>query len=388
MSEVERGALPRQEEEVEAPRSYSQRQVTLAVGGGTALVSLLALGLWARAELTHRPAALAADPKGVTVTTAQSADYRGQHRYVGSLEAWDEAKVGPQFISAYVTEVLVRPGDQVRRGQVLARLEPQRAQAEQEATRLQAQALETQLVAVQKESERIQGLMKKGIVSVNEAERKLADAQSQAAKLGAAKSQLESTRLEVEDSTLRAPFDGEVSDRQLDPGAFVHPGTPIVSVVDRRRVRISADAPESDFDLLAPGTVVRLHVLSTNRELTATISRRSPAADPSTRTIHFEMDMANADRSLPVGATAELFVSDAKPRPALAVPAAAVVVRSGSATLWVVKDGTVHKAVVPMLGEADGRFFLDPALGAGAQVVIEGRGQLQEGDRVNARTSS
>ncbi|HJU83418.1 MAG TPA: efflux RND transporter periplasmic adaptor subunit [Holophagaceae bacterium] len=363
-------------------------RVRNAMISGTALVVVLSLGLWAKTERSHHATALQATSKGVTVVPAKPAEYRPQHRYVGSLQAWNEAKVGPQFISAYITQVQVRPGDQVRRGQILATLEPERAQAQNEATKLQAEAIEAKLTAVKKESERILGLMKKGIVSVNEAENKLAEARSEEAKLGAAKSQLVSSNLEVQDSTLRAPFDGEVGERLLDPGAFVRPGTEIVSVVDRRSIRVSADAPESDFDLVAPGTPVLLKLLSDGRQLSAAVSRRSPTADPSTRTIHFELDLANQDRSIPAGTSAELLISKKDGEKALEVPAEAATVRGGKASVWTVEGGVARKHVLALLGEREGQLFLEPALPEGAVVVVDGRNQLQEGDKVVAKSQS
>jgi membrane fusion protein (multidrug efflux system) len=230
--------------------------------------------------------------------------------------------------------------------------------------------------------------MKKGIVSVNDAENKLAEAKSEQAKLAAARSQLVSSNLDVRDSTLRAPFDGEVADRLLDPGAFVHPGMPIVTVVDRSRVRVTAEAPEADFELVAPGTPVRLRLLSTGKELTVPVTRRSPAADPSTRTIHFEIDLANPDRGFPVGTTAELLIAQKQGERAVTLPASAVTVQGGKAAVWTVAGDVAHRIVVPLLGEREGRLFLDPSLAAGTRVVLDGRTQLQEGNKVVARAGS
>jgi len=364
-------------------------RVYAVVIAGTVLLILASLGLWVRSARSTRTTALVADPKGVTVILAAAADFHPEHRYVGSLQPWNEAKLGPQFDSAYVTQVRVRPGDVVRQGEVLAQLQPERAEAQNESTKMQAQAIEARLAAIQHESERIVGLMKKGIVSINDAENKLAEAKSEQAKLAAARSQLVSSNLDVQDITLRAPFDGEVAERLLDPGAFVHPGMPIVTVVDRSRVRVTAEAPEADFDLLAPGTPVRLRLLSNGHELTVPVTRRSPAADPSTRTIHFEIDLPNPDRGFPVGTTAELRIAQRQGERAVTLPAAAVAVQGTKATVWTVAGGDVaHRIVVPLLGEREGRLFLDPSLPAGTRVVLDGRTQLQEGDKVVARAGT
>jgi multidrug efflux pump subunit AcrA (membrane-fusion protein) len=164
----------------------------------------------------------------------------------------------------------------------------------------------------------------------------------------------------------------------------VRPGTAIVSVVDRSIVRISGDAPEIDFEVVAPGTEVKIRVLSTGKELVGKIARRAPAADDATRTVRFEIDVANRDRSIPVGTTAELHVDVGRPEPAVEVPLLAASVRGSKASVFVVDGGLARARVVALIGERRGMLFLEPALAPGALVVTEGRALLGDGDRVAA----
>ncbi|HJV48882.1 MAG TPA: efflux RND transporter periplasmic adaptor subunit [Geothrix sp.] len=357
------------------------------IAAGTAGVLILGTALAVRSQLRQKSTSLADQAKGVGVIEVEETVFRMRHRYVGTVNPWIEAKVGPQFLSGYLTQVLVRPGDPVRRGQVLAILEPERAAAENTVTRMDVEALEARLAALARESERIQGLEKKGIVSQNEAEKKLAEVASEKARLSAAKARVTSTNLQFEDSTLRAPFDGEIGDRYLDPGAFVRPGSSILSVIDRTRVRVAADAPEGDYAFLAVGTPVHLNFLSKNQSLEAKVSRLSPAADAGTRTIHFELDLPNATRTLPVGTTAELQIEEREGRKVLQVPSSAATVRGDQATVYKVDGDHARKVVLPFLGERDGQLFLAAELPAGTKIVQEGRGQLQDGDRISFGTS-
>jgi membrane fusion protein, multidrug efflux system len=369
------------EEKTPRPAPRVARMIAFLVGG-----CVLAGGLlWIRQVLNQQSPALAQQPKGVGTVKVHAASYRASSRYIGALLPWEEAKVGPQFISAYITQVTVRPGDSVRKGQVLALLEPDKARARSEASSMQVKALEAREEALRKESDRIKGLLKKGIVSINEAEKKLAEANSEQAKVGAAKAELGSSSLEVQDSILRAPFDGEIAERDLDPGAFVRPGSPIVTVVDRKKIRVSADASESDFAMLAPGTTVRLHLLATGESLDAVIARRSPSADGSTRTIHFEIDLANPGSRIPSGTTAEIFIQSIQEVPALAFPVSAANIKGTKATVFVVTGGKVRKTVLSVLGEREGQLFVSPGLPDGTEVVLEGRNQLQDGDPVDAK---
>jgi membrane fusion protein, multidrug efflux system len=238
------------------------------------------------------------------------------------------------------------------------------------------------------ESTRVQGLLDGGFVSPNEAEQKSAQSAEQEAQLLATKAKLLGSSLEVNDCILRAPFAGEVAARWIDPGAFARPGTSIVSVVDRSMVRIVADAPEVDFDAIAPGSKVEVHVLATKKDLTAAISRRAPAADPATRTVHFELDVADAARQLPVGTTADLRIEIGDPEAAVEVPLSAASVRGSKATLFVVDGNVARKTTVAVKGERGGRLYLDASLGAQTRVVTEGRAVLADNDRVAASLES
>ena len=363
----------------ETPRRGSIPLVLTLVTGG---IILIGVGLALRASHRQNHTALAQAPKFVGTIPVKETIYQAEHRYVGALLAWQEAKLGPQFLSGYVTEVRVRPGALVRRGQPLAIIEPEQAKDRNLAFQKQAEALHARLGFLARESERIQGLEKKGIVSENEAENKLAEVKSEQAKLEAAEAQMASANLEYQDTVQRAPFDGEIGERFLDPGAFVHPGNFIVSVVDRSKVICESDAQEQDHPFLAVGRPVHLHRLATSRDLDGTISRVSPSADPSTRTIHFEVDVDNRDRSLPVGTSVEMLILEATTQKVIHLPSAAAKVEGSKATLFVLEGDRVHRKVLQFLGEREGELYLSPDLPQGAQVVLDGREQLDDGDQV------
>ncbi len=151
-------------------------------------------------------------------------------------------------------------------------------------------------------------------------------------------------------------------------------------------VRIVADVPEDDFANVEPGNSVRVHLLSTNRDLTAKISRRAPSADADTRTVHIELDLDDPARSIPVWTTAELSLDVGGAIPATTIPQIAATLHGTKAMVFVVKDGVAHATRGKLIGERLGTFFLDPSLEAGSLVVTEGRGLLNDGDHVTAKT--
>lgn len=349
------------------------------------LLGLLAL-LHTRARQQTNQVALSSQPKGVTVIAAAFAKYRPSRRYVGTVAPWLEARIGPQLTSAYVDTVLVRPGDRVRRSQVLATLDCRNASEQSRALAMQARALHATQEALAKETGRVSGLLEGGYVSPNEVDRRVADSASKQAELLAANARLARASLEVDDCVLRAPFDGEVADRFLDPGAFARPGSPVLSVVDREQVRIVLDVPETDCAVVEPGSEAKIRFLALGTTMVGKIARRAPAADSATRTIHAEIDLLDAQRKLPVGTTAELTLSVGEAVDASELPLRAASIRGDQATLFVLAGDIAHKRKVPVLGEALGSLFVPKqALTQGELVVTEGRALLSEGDRVQSK---
>lgn len=347
--------------------------VAILAGGGLLIHS---------AESKVNKVALSSTPKPVTVVAAQDTRFREQRKYIGTLRPWIDAQVGPQFISAYVDTVLVRPGAVVKRGEVLATLDCRNASASSQAVAAEARAIDAQQRAVSDEAARMQTLLDGGFIDPNSVQLKQAQSASQEAQLAAQRARLATSNLEVSDCILRAPFDGEVATRTIDPGAFVRPGTALVSVVDRSIVRMTIDVPEDDFAVVAPQTALTVRLLATGRVFPGTVSRRSPSADGDTRTVHAEIDLPDPTREIPVNTTGEVDVEVGEAHPATAVPLDAAAITGSKAAFFVVADGVAHKTTFAVLGERGGTIFLDPALKGGTQVVTEGRALLTDGDRV------
>lgn len=354
----------------------------------TALLVLLVAALYLRAASRVNRVALSMAPRPVAVEKASAASFRPSRSYVGTLQPWVAARIGPQYVSAYVGTVLVRPGDPVKRGEVLGTLDCRSSSETTKAVAARARALSERQKALAHEAERMKELLAGGFTSQNEMEQLSARSSAEAAELESLRASLAGKSLEVDDCVLRAPFAGEVAERQADPGAYLRPGNSLVTVVDRSTVRAVASVPEADFSLVAPGTPVRIEIAATGKRATAPVSRRAPGADASTRTVDIEIDLPNPERSYPVGTTAALSVDAGAAQPATGVPARAATVRGDRASVFVVADGVARRTTARVLGEQEGRLYLDPAFAAGTAVVVEGRSLLEDGDRVIAREAA
>ncbi len=293
---------------------------------------------------THRlrtpaPPAEEADTS-VGVARATATIYANTRRYVGRLEPWAHAVIGPKTLSAYVAAVMVRPGDDVVKGDTLATLDCRNALA----------------VAPQREPQ-VEG------------------APSAPAPRG------------VGDCTFRAPFDGEVATRTADPGTFVAPGQAILTLVDRSTIRLVVDVPESDFNEVKPGTAVTIRSLATGGTVTSRVSRRAPAADMNSHSVNIEIDLTDDEKLLPLGTTAEVVTQLGEPTSASEIPASAAKIRGDIASVMVVDGDTVSRVRVKLLGERDGKVYVEPTLAPGTQVVVDSAKQLRDGDHVTVRSS-
>jgi len=360
-------------------------RVTRVVGAGTLAIVLAGGLLFWRAKSQVNKIPLSADAKLVTAVAAKASTFRPSRTYVGTLEPWVEAKVGPQFVSAYVETVRVRPGAVVKKGDVLATLDCRNVSALDKAIAAQAAAVQTMQKAISHEARRISELGPGGFVSPNEIEQKAAESESKQSQYLSLEAQRLESSLKVNDCVLRAPFDGEIIDRMKDPGAFVRPGEAIVTAVDRNTVRLATDVPEDDFAAVEPEAPARIRVISTGEELVRPITRRAPGAEPTTRTVHVEIDIPNPEHRLPVYTTAEVTVDVGEAVPATEVPLAAAIVRGKKADAFVVSDGRARLTTVAVLGETKGRLFVARSLAPGSLVVLEGRTLLGDGDRVKLK---
>jgi RND family efflux transporter MFP subunit len=386
MSAIDEG-LPTRGRLEPTERPHGHGRILIALGAGTVAFAAVGVFLVYRAEGKVNRISLGSAPRPVTVQLSRETSFRDSRAYVGSVDPWVEASVGPQYVSAYVETVTVRPGDAVTRGQVLATLDCSNPSVARRAVAMQVQALGARQLATADQAARENSMLQGGFIAPNEVEQTTARGAAELAQVLESRARLVATSLDVRDCVLKAPFDGEIATRTMDPGAFVRPGTAIVSIVDRNTVRVTADAPEKDFDIVAVSTPVRIRVLATGAEVNATVSRRSPRADARTRTVHFEVDVPDPLRDYPAGTTAVVQVDVGAPVPATVIPLYAATQQEGKARFFVVEGGVAHAQEAPALGERGGGLYFAPSvLAASAQVVTQGRALLSDGDPVLTRT--
>jgi hypothetical protein len=138
--------------------------------------------------------------------------------------------------------------------------------------------------------------------------------------------------------------------------------------------------PETLFGRVGEGDAVSVEIPATGKTLGGKVAEVLPAADPQSRA--FEAKVAIADGSgLSAGMYARVGLAGGA-RPALLVPAAAIVQRGQLSGLYVVEDGVLHFRLVRTGGRLDGRVEILSGLSAGATIVAAGSDRAQHGARV------
>lgn len=126
-----------------------------------------------------------------------------------------------------------------------------------------------------------------------------------AALLASAEAQLQRVRLDLDRTTVSAPFDGVLEERNVELGDYVGIGDTIAQLVDNDPLIAVGEVSEREIDGVAVGTRGRARLIS-GEILEGTVRYVSPVADPSTRTFRIELALPNPQNKLPAGMTAEL----------------------------------------------------------------------------------
>ncbi len=316
----------------------------------------------------------------VTVTSPRRGDI---HRFVaipGSLRANQSVTLHAK-VAGYLKSIAVDKGDAVKAGQVIAELEMPELVAERakHEAELKVAKLETQRIGVARA--KAPDLITPQIADTAEA------------RLAVAQAALAQNETMLRYGRITAPFDGVVTMRYVDAGAFVPAATAgsspqaaaVVALMDYATVRVRIAVPEIEAARVQVGQPV---VVTTDslpgRTFKAQVSRHSGALDEATRSLLVEADVKNADLALRPGMYANVRIGVELHTNAVLVPAAALVREKAAGFLFLL-EGDKAKRVPVKYGFNDGTHVeILEGLPEGARVIIPGKATLTNGQTVKA----
>ena len=283
----------------------------------------------------------------------------------GTVAARSRIKLGFK-VAGVVAAVLVREGDAVRQGQVLARLED----ADAKTLVLTAQAGADK---ARRDAARTERLAAEGALPTNIRD----DARSA---LETAEAQLAQARDLLDHTRLRAPEAGTIFARTGEPGEVLGVGNPVLELDSTGDLVVRCGASEPERARLRPGEPVTLVVEEDGRERRGVL--RSLATSPSPADGLYPLEVVPASGPLQPGAMVRVAFPG---RPGLSVPAVpleALVRRADRDQVFVLSGGRVQLREVTVLRSEGGLALVRKGLRAGERVVGEGAYFLQDGQAV------
>jgi RND family efflux transporter MFP subunit len=318
----------------------------------------------------------------LTVTTVQP-ESRSVNREIvasGSVAAWQEMSLGVELSGVRVSQVLVEVGARVRAGQPLLVLDRRTLDVQARQADANVAQARANLLVAESAKERGESLLANRLISTSNFEELTASLSRAQAQLTVAEADRDAARLRLSFATLRAPDDGVISSRTVQPGQIASTGTELLRLIRQGRLEWRAEVSYLDLPRIVPGAEVALSVPGAEA-VVGRIRAVSPSVDPTRRTALVYADLPEPG-ALRAGMFAEgrLRVGQAR---MLAVPRESVVYRDGLPYVFLVgEDARVRQQRVEV-GASQGDFVeLLAGVDARQRVVGRGAGFLSDGDRV------
>ena len=304
----------------------------------------------------------------------------------GTLKASQSAMVKARMVGELM-DLTVREGDQVKAGQVIARIDPTEYQARERQAKQQADAAWAQVEIAQKQFDNNKALMEQGFISQTALQNAMASLNGSKATHMAAVAALDVTRKAMDDTTVRSPISGQVAQRLAQPGERMALDGRIVEVVNLSQLEIEAALPAADAGLVRLGMRAKMTIEGMEETVMAKVLRISPSAQAGSRSVLVYLGLAG-EEGLRQGLFAEGTLGTRSTR-ALAVPLASVRTDKPQPYVQVV-DGEQVKHITVQTGtrteQTQNNLTLTwvevQGLTEGTQVLTGSAGAVREGTQV------
>lgn len=336
----------------------------------------------------------AAVVKGATVETVKSAALPETFEVVGTVRARTSAVVAAR-IPGTVSALMVREGDRVRKGQVLARLDAQEnaaasavasagideAQRGLDEARSRRQLADTTF-------ERYQKLFNEQAVTRQEFDIKQTERDLAAQGVARAEARLRQSQagsraaLTIEGYTrIVAPISGIVTSKQANLGASVFPAQPMMTIEDEGSYQLELAIPESMAVSIKPGATVQVTLDALGSPFAARIAEIVPASDPLSRT--FIAKISLKQKGLKSGMFGRGVLSLGTSTRGLLLPKPAVMERGALTSIWVLeKDNIARMRLIKTGKTINDKVEILSGLSDGERVVVGGAEKVSEGSKV------
>ena len=314
--------------------------------------------------------------KPVVVDIAQLREMAPVAEYSGDVISESDARLSAEIDGRldWIAEV----GTQLTKGDVLAKLD---------AVFLQQQLLEERAIIASEKAKftlhdkqvaRYESLLKKNNVAADMLDQAVSERTVSQNSMLAAQARLAQIQEYIDRSTLRAPFNGVISERYTQAGEWVQEGTELVRLIDIQRPEITVRVPQNIYPLVALGDQIK--ILNSDRTFHATIDTIVPVGTTTARL--FELRMI-PDYAAPPGTLVRAVIPTAQARRVISVHRDALVIRRGSLTVFRVNSDNIAEQVSVSVGIGDGDYVeIIGSIQAHDALVTRGGERLRAGESV------
>lgn len=356
-------------------------------------LALLVAGLVAmRAMPTARPPAAAAKAEAVAELAATDVARAATVELVqglplsGTLKAVNTAVLKAR-VAGELQGLSVREGDAVRAGQEIARIDPSESQARLRQAREQADAARAQVEIAQRQFENNRALVGQGFISRTALESSQSSLSGAQASYQAALAAVDVARKALDDTVLRAPIAGRVSQRLAQPGERVGVDARVVEIIDPSQLELEALVGAADSVRVGIGQKATLTVEGAAQPVQAVVRRINPSAQAASRSVAVYLAVPGTP-GLRQGLFARGQLATGRAT-GVAVPLSALRTDKPAPYLQVVEnDRVAHKAVTPgargeaASGAASDTLVMVAGVPEGTVVTLGHVGPLREGTAV------
>lgn len=318
----------------------------------------------------------------VQTATVSQEDLEETVHAIGTLEAVEHVMVRPEA-AGYVEAIHFAEGDRVSRGQLLVTIESTKIRLRLEARQALLEEARLQRAQAKRSYDRRLDLIGRQLVSREALDQARTEFETAEARVSRIESEIEELRDQFEDTRVRAPIEGVVGERKIDPGDYVQVGDELVPLVNTEQMETSFTVPERFMGRVRPGQELRVSSPAfPDRRFPGTVTFVSPQIREDTRSLQVKGEVDNPEGLLRPGGFVNVQVAVGLRKAALVIPEEALVPTRGGYILFVVEDSRARKREVKIGLRRPGIVEIREGVEAGEQVIRSGHISVYEGARV------
>ncbi|MCX7892027.1 MAG: efflux RND transporter periplasmic adaptor subunit [Burkholderiales bacterium] len=315
-------------------------------------------------------------PTLVTVTKAQVRPLEITEDSVGSLENLMDPRIAAE-VPGRIVRVNGAVGRVVRKGDVLAEIDPADFEIQARADEAEVARLAALLANQERVVERQRELVKQNFISQNAADDAIAQRNALRESLAAARAKAEAGKRSLGKARVVSPIDGRVETQIVAVGDYVKVGDPLFKLVGTTELRAHLPFPESAAPRLKRGQKVRLaSPLVPGKVVEGEVSDIKPTVTETSRALDVIVRFTTEDQAFLGGGTVNGQVVVAVKPEVVMVPEESVVLRPAGKVVYVVADGKALQRPVETGHRKGGLVEIVSGLAAGETVAVDGAGFL------------